>query len=191
MAASKQLKYISDDIASPVFVANASREPGDAWNKFFDSVKGQQLVAQALMDEGGSLGTCSISLISPSDATASKDEWRGGWRDMKLTYDGSNNERIRTEDAGDPKLGDAPVAHKLELLLIKNANEANSPTFSITTPEWGPLWLIQRYKGERDKAQPTAWLVEFPVGAPGANGVIRLKLKFDRPLPEMDKWPTQ
>jgi hypothetical protein len=53
------------------------------------------------------------------------------------------------------------------------------------------LELLHKYKGERDKADPKTWLVKLPMTAPGAKGIIRLKLKFDNVLPELDKWPVQ
>jgi hypothetical protein len=79
------------------------------------------------------------------------------------------------------------------LRLIENVGVTGSAIFSIPTGEWGALWLIQQYKGERDKTDPSqkTWLVEFPVGAPGATGSLRLKLKFERALPDWDKWPAQ
>jgi hypothetical protein len=110
---------------------------------------------------------------------------------MKLIFDGGTTETLRIDSDADLKLGDAPVAQKLELRMMKNVNEPGSPSFPVTTAEWGPLWLIHKYNGEREKADPKSWQIEFPVGAPGATGTIRLKIKFDRPLPERDKWPAQ
>jgi hypothetical protein len=80
------------------------------------------------------------------------------------------------------------LQQKLELRLIKNNNETNSATFPISTGEWGPILLIHKYNGEPEKGDLKTWLVEVRVTAPGASGVVRLKLKFDRPLPELDKW---
>lgn len=189
MAAGKQLKYVSEDINSPVFQKAALQERPE-WKTFLANIDGQQAVAKALLGDEGILGTCAISLAGATEATRAKDEWRGGWRDMKLIAEGGTTETIRTESDSDQKIGDAPVQQKLELRLIKNANEANSATFSVNTGDWGPLWLIVKHNGERDKADPKTWLVEFKVGAPGASGAIRLKLKFERPLPELDKWGT-
>jgi hypothetical protein len=132
-----------------------------------------------------------VSLAGVTDATRPKDEWRGTWRDMKLIVEGGASETVRTESDADQKLGDPGVQQKFELRLIKNVNEPNSPTFPVSTGDWGPLWLIHKYQGERSKADAKVWLVEFPVGAPGANGSIRLKLKFDRALPELDKWAVK
>jgi hypothetical protein len=91
------------------------------------------------------------------------------------------------------KIGEAPVAPKLELTLIKNVNDPTAAKFPIATGQWGPLWLIQKHKGELDKSDPQkkTWLVEFPVGAPEATGSVRLKLKFERALPDLEKWPVR
>jgi len=191
MAAGKQLKYISDDLASPLFQKYALADRSPEWKNFIQSVEGQQAVARALLGEDGLLGVCTLSLAGTTDATRTKDEWRGTWRDLKLIFDGGNNETIRTESESDQKIGDAPVQLKLELRLLKNVNQTDSPTFPIPTGDWGPLWLIQKYKGEPQKGDPKTWLVEFPVGAPGAAGTVRLKLKFERALPEPDKWPAR
>ena len=191
MKAGDRLKYISDDLESRVF-----QDPKNAltdrteWKAFIANATNQQKVAKALLSEGV-LGVCTINLAASTDVTRPKDEWQGTWRDLKLVFEGGNNEALRTGSEKDERLGEVPVQQKLELRLIKNVNEANSQTFSIATSEWGPIWLLHRYKGERDKADPKTWLVEFPVGAPGAKGTIRLKLKFERPLPELDKWPAK
>ena len=175
--AGKTLKYITADLASPTFQKYALRDRSN-WKPFIASVESQQGVAKALLGDQAIIGTAAIVLEKVTDATRSKDEWRGTWRDMKLLFDGSGGEVVRTESEADQKLGDAPVSQKLELKMIKNVNEASSPTFSIETSEWGPLWLIHKYKGERDKSDPKTWLVEFPAGAPGAVGKIRLRIKF-------------
>jgi hypothetical protein len=189
-AAGKQLKYLSEDLACPVFQKYAPRD-SQKWKAFAASAAEQQMVAKALMGDEGILGACTISLAGSSDATRADDDWEGTWRDMKLVFDGGTSETIRTGSDSDQKIGDVPVQQKLELRLIKNANEPTSPTFAIPFSDWGSLELIHKYKAERDKADPKTWLVKFPVGAPGATGLIRLKLKFESVLPELDKWPQQ
>jgi hypothetical protein len=148
------------------------------------------MIAKALMGDDGNLSSCSISLAASSDATRDDDAWQGPWRDIKLIAEGSNNEAIRAGSDSDQKIGDAQVARKIELRLSRNINDPNSPTSSITTGEWGALELLHKYNGEKDKADPKTWLVKVPMTAPGAKGSIRLKLKFDNALPEIDKWPT-
>jgi hypothetical protein len=189
MAADKQLKYISDDLETSVF-KNSSLQDRTDWKGYLPNIQSQRAVANALLGNEGSLGACSISLAKMTDATRSKDEWRGSWRDMKLIAEGSAGGSIRTESDADQQIGDAPVQQKLELRLFKNSGDTRSPTFSITTGEWGPLWLLHKYKGEREKADAKSWVVEIPMEAPGASGTVRLILKFERPLPELDKWST-
>jgi hypothetical protein len=102
-----------------------------------------------------------------------------------LAFNGGNSGWIRTQD--DEKIGDVPVDQKLELMLRQNEG---AQTFTNGTAEWGPLWLIHQYKGQRDKLDPQTWLVEMPVWVPNAVGSVRLKLKFEGVLPELDKWPA-
>jgi hypothetical protein len=189
MAAGKNLKYVSDDFESSVF-KNSSLQDRPDWKGFLPNIDGQKAVAKALLGDEGILGTCSISLAGATDATRSKDEWRGSWRDIKLVAEGSAGGSIRTDGETDQQIGDAPVQQKLELRLFKNIGAENAQPFSIATGEWGPLWLIHKYKGERDKADPKTWVVEVPMTAPGSSGSVRLKIKFERPLPELDKWST-
>jgi hypothetical protein len=188
--AGKQLKSISEDLNSPTFQKYAPRD-SSKWKTFVATVADQQMIARALMGDEGTLGACTFSLAASSDATRADDEWQGPWRDLKLIVQGSNSEAIRAGSDADQKIGDAPVAQKLELRLSRNINDPGTPTYSITTAEWGSLELIHKYKGERDKADPKTWLVKVPMAAPGAKGLIRLKLKFENPLPELDKWPVQ
>lgn len=185
MAAGKQLKYISEDLT---VLQKYSPQDRPGWKDFLPNVEGQQAVAKALLGDEGILGTCAISLAGSTDATRSKDEWQGSWRDIKLIAEGGTGESIRTGSETDQKIGDAPVQQKLELRIFKNIGDTGAAPFSIKTGEWGPLWLIHSFKSERDKATPVTWLVEIPMTAPGASGYVRLKLKFERPLPELDKW---
>lgn len=188
MTADKQLKYISEDISSQKPLLQELPE----WKTFLPNVETQRAIANALLGDEGILGTCTISLAAVTEASRSKDEWRGTWRDIKLVAEGATSDSVRADSTdADLKIGDAPVQQKLELRLYKNINaeDAKSPPFSIGTGDWGPIWLIHKYKGER-QADGKTWLVEFPVGAPGASGTIRLKIKFERVLPELDKWPT-
>ena len=109
-----------------------------------------------------------------------------------LQSNGSTTAAVRAgADTTDQKIGDAPVQQKFELLLYKNVNTPDSPTSKVAvTGDWGPVELIHKYKGERDKADPKTWSVKIPVTAPGAKGLVRLKLKFESVLPELDKWPA-
>src|SRR5258708_39877198 len=106
---------------------------------------------------------------------------------MKLIADGATAESIRTESDADQRIGDPAVQQKLELRLVKNANEANSPTFAISTGDWGPLWLIHKYQGERSKTDPKVWQGGEPGGGPGANGLVGLEPKIGAGTPRLAK----
>jgi hypothetical protein len=191
VAAGRELKYITDDLASPEFQKFALRDRPDEWKGFITSMEGEQAVATALLSDDGVPGSCTMSLGGMSDATRSKDEWRGAWRDLKVLYDGGAGESVRTESGSDQKIGEVPVQQKIELRLFKNANDPASPVYPITTGPWGPVSLLLNYKSERDKADPKTWLVEIPLKAPVSGGFLRLKIKFEHPLPELDSWPAR
>src|SRR5262249_30814190 len=105
MAAGKQLKYVSDDFESAIFKKTSPQDRPD-WKSFYPNIDGQRAVAIALLGNEGILGNCTILLAGTSDATHSKDEWRGGWRDIKLIAEGSAGGSIRTETETDMAIGD-------------------------------------------------------------------------------------
>ena len=186
-AAAKTLKSVSEDLSSPVFTSHAPRDL-PRWTEFASSIANQQMVAKALIGDDGVLGACTFTLPGSSDGSAQNDF---PWRDVKLIVNGTGNEAVRTGLETDQKLGDSPVQQHLELRLIQNANDPGSKTFPIPTSEWGPLELLHKYPAERDKTDPRTWLLTLPAGmtANGAKASLRLKLRFESMLPELDKWP--
>ena len=184
----ENLKYIAlDDFASPVFSSN---NPGDYpadWKKFKANVEAQQMIARALWGENG-FGACKVSLEALTDANSTEEAWRpaGVWRGLKLA---SGGDPVQTGSGKDEEIGPVPVNQKLDLVLIKSLNETNSKTFPIPTEDWGPLWLLHKYPSKRDAADKTVWHVQMPLNAPDAKGVLRLKLKFENALPDLDNWP--
>jgi hypothetical protein len=97
------------------------------------------MIAKALMGDEGILGACTFSLAGSSDATRADDEWQGPWRDLKLI-------RRRQQQRSDPRrIGFRPKDRRrtrgpeVELRLSRNINDPGSPTYSITTAEWGSL----------------------------------------------------
>jgi hypothetical protein len=192
IAAGKKLKDIAEDLASPNFLKYGLRDRSDECKQLSESVTGQQNIASALLDDEGRLRGCTISLLASStDTTSSKDEWRGTWRDMKLVCDGKEANTIRTDSDHDQSLGVAPVQQKFNLQLIKNVNANDLTTFQIASSDWGPLWLLHKYSAAQDHSNPKIWRVEVPAEAPGARGAIRLKLEFEKALPDLEKWPKR
>jgi hypothetical protein len=183
--AGKLLKYVSDDLASEFFKANAPHDT-QLWKNFQKNFQNQQVVARALLGDDANLAYCSISLAPPDGA---KDAWRETYRNIKLAFQGGGSEWIRTQ-SDEKILDNTPVQQKLELSLRRNIDD---PPILYRTPEWGPLWLIHKYKGEIDKTDPkrTAFLVAMPVWGTNVTGSVRLKFKFERPLPELEDWAAQ
>jgi len=188
--AGKTLKYISDDLASPTFQKYAPHEDA-RWKALVASVEGQQGIAKALLGEDSFVGNAAIFLEKMTDTTKTKDQWQGTWRDIKVFVGNAGSENVRTGSETEQKLGDVPVDKKVEFRIYKSINAPNEPTITNSTKEWGPLWLIHRHGGERDKADPRNWQVEVPVEELGPAARLRLKIRFDRVLPERDKWPAQ
>ena len=181
--ASKQLQYISGDLGSPTFQKPGLRDDPE-WKLFTASVAGQQAVAQSLTGDAG----CSLSLARIEDPPNPKDDWRAHFRFIKLAFPGDSNKKERSEDSNDIVLdGRVPVEQKFAIQL---SQQANTPAKSKDTDAWGVVWLIHKWGRAPSKADLTSWLVDWPVDEPGYQGMIRLKLKFDRPLPELENWPA-
>lgn len=189
-SAGKQLKFIADDFASPVFQKYSTHERTKEWRDFAVNLEGEQAVAKALLTEEGGPSSCTISLAGMSDATHSKDEWRLNWRDIILATDGLAGNGVRTGSGDDQSFGDVSVQQKLEFKVFKNGRDPDphSPRFSIATTEWGPVALLHSYKSEKLDAK--TWLVEIPYKEKGQDIYLRLKLKFEHPLPALDEWPV-
>ena len=189
-AAGRQLKALAGDLDTPLFQKYAA-DRSEEWKRFSQTLKRQQGLALALLGDDDRLGTCAISLAPALEPAKREEDWRGSkYRHIKLKCEGCTGQDTRTDSAD--KIGEAPVQQKLELLLTENALVANSATHPVPVGEWGPLWAIyqSKDKAERD-AKDGSWLVEFPFQAPKleGSGMMRLKIKFERPLPKLEDWP--
>jgi hypothetical protein len=185
--AAAQIGVISTDLVSSVFTKfNADSRPD--WAPFVRSIRFQQKMTQALQSDDGVI-SCSIILAQTTPLTKEQDEWRGSsWRDMEMLS--RNGKKIRTSP-DEIDLGTIRSNEKIDLLLTKNRNIQNSPTVQITTKEWGPLYLIYKYKGRKD-GELNSWIVEFPDERLGSSKMMmRLRLKFARALPDLDNWPKE
>lgn len=186
-AAAKTIKAIAEDLSSPVFASHAPRDSAQ-WTDFASSIANEQMIVKALAGDDGVLGACSFALAGSSDGSAQSDF---PWRDVKLIVNGVGNEAVRTGSETEQTLGNAAVQQHLELRLIQNANDPGSKTLPIPTSDWGPLELLHKYSAERDKTDPRTWWLTVPAGmtANGTKASLRLKLRFESMLPELDKWP--
>ena len=66
-------------------------------------------------------------------------------------------------------------------------DDDKDPAQTISQNDWGPLALAAKYGKPAQEGDFTTWIVRRPVD--GGNGALRLKLKFDEPLMDLEQWP--
>ncbi|MDB6122854.1 MAG: type secretion protein IcmF [Pedosphaera sp.] len=191
--ASASLKLISEDVLSPTLKGLSSKERAAEWESFTNHVVHLAAVAKAILGgtEDGPM-MCTISLRKLEDTPNPKDDWRnkGIWRNLKMTSEGESSKLKETALLEDEILGQISIQQPFEVLLFK-VDEATDKE-SYKSDPWGPLWLICKYKGlPAQKNDLTTWVVDWPVERQLSAGAIRLKFKFDRPMPGWETWPVQ
>ena len=125
-------------------------------------------------------------------STRTQDAWResGAWRDLKLIASRAAG-AVRTSDPDDQKLGSPTVEQRLIVQLIQNVGATDPKTSAYDLGEWGAIAMLHRSKNPPVKAEPTTWTVNLALKPEDGQGSIRLKLKFDRPFPELENWPAR
>jgi hypothetical protein len=191
--ANGSLKIISEDVQSPALKSISSKEKASEWETFTNHVLHLAAISKAILGgtEDGPL-MCTVSLRKLEDPPNAKDDWRnkGYWRNLKLTSEGEANKLKETALLDDEALGQVPAPSVLEVLLYKVDESTDKQAYK--TDAWGPLWLICKQKGlPVQKNDLTTWAVDWPIESQLSTGAIRLKLKFDRPLPGWENWPPQ
>jgi hypothetical protein len=190
-ASYNHLIQISRDLKSPGMPKPVTSERSQ-WQTFADRAVALEAVCQAILGDESMPGRCAVSLMPAEDASK-QDAWRDRWYDLKLTAtDGSGH--ARTGSKMDAPLGNPTVDLAFALQIIRNANVSSSERADYTVPEWGALALLRDYKeSAKPLADPTTWAVRVPLRSEHDpdGGVIRLKLKFDRPLPDLKTWPDK
>ncbi len=176
-----KLKLIHDDAASPFFISNSvTNRPG--WNPLLKTVSALYRLTSAL--GGDSPEQVAVSLLPMDDLHREQDAWRGALRRVEL----NSGPRIDSNNPDAP-LGtvrlDSPITLELSDQLEPPVNKTQ-----LTTGPWGPLWLVLRMNARQDPKDPLAWLVDWPVTDPRFKGQVRLRLRFERPLPDPNNWAT-
>ena len=97
---------------------------------------------------------------------------------------------VRTSELDDQKLGAPTVDQRLTLQLVQNANQTDSKTSAYEVGDWGAIALLHKASSTQ-RIDPTTWTVNWPLRVTDGAGFIRLKLKFDRPFPELENWPAK
>jgi hypothetical protein len=182
------LKFVSDDLKSPLF-KKYGVETNENWQAFSAAISNFTGITSALLGQDNLPGKVTVSLAGMLESMPQgKDEWRGPLRRIRLA---GAAERLDTNIAADAPIGVVPVDAPLALELSSPDNSLKVTAEVQKTPDWGALWLVLKAGGKPDKTDPRVWLVDWPVKDPGYKGDVRLKLQFDRPLPELKSWPAQ
>ncbi len=187
--ADKALTLIAQD-APTLPKASASENP--AWNAFAGRADVLGRVSRAILGDELTPGECTVSLLKMEESTRTQDAWResGAWRDLKLIASRAAG-AVRTSDPDDQKLGSPTVEQRLIVQLIQNVGATDPKTSAYDLGEWGAIAMLHRSKNPPVKAEPTTWTVNLALKPEDGQGSIRLKLKFDRPFPELENWPAR
>ena len=182
------LKFVSDDLKSPLFKKYGA-DTRDNWQAFSGAISSFTAITGALLGQDNLPGKVTVSLAGMLESMPQgKDEWRGPLRRIRLA---GAADRLDTNIAADSPLGAIPVDAPLAVELSSPDNSLKVSAEAQKTADWGPLWLVLKGGGKPDKADPRLWLVDWPVKDPAFKGDVRLKLLFDRPLPDLKSWPGQ
>ena len=182
------LKFIADDLKAPVFVKYGVDKKDD-WTAFNGAVSRFASLAGAILGPDNTQGKVSVTLLAMLESMPQgKDAWRGPLRRIRL---GAAGERIDTNIAADAPLGSVLVDAPIAVELTSPDNALKVPADVQKTDDWGPLALVLKSGGIQDKADPRSWLIDWPVKDDKYKGDVRIKLTFERPLPDLKTWPTQ
>jgi len=184
------LTLIAQDLAAAA-MPKVSGGDSPAWQTFAGRASTLARVSRAILGDELTPGECIVSLMKPEESTKTQDAWResGAWRDMKLVASRVGGS-VRTSELDDQKLGAPTVDQRLTLQLVQNANQTDSKTSTYEVGEWGAIALLHKASSAQ-RIDPTTWSVNWPLRVTDGAGFIRLKLKFDRPFPELENWPAK
>jgi hypothetical protein len=175
------LKFLGDDGGAPVFQSyGVTNRPG--WEPFFKTVSDLNRLTAAL--GGDAPQRITVSLLPLDDACRTQDAWRDTLRRVQL----KGGTRVPSNDPDKP-LGTIGLDQEIALEMTDQSEPPVKKAHQATGP-WGPVWLVLKMNSRQDPANPRAWLVDWPVADSNFKGDIRLKLQFEKPLPDVKAWPT-
>jgi hypothetical protein len=126
---------------------------------------------------------CMVTLLG-YDGGNPADAWRNGTRGIRLRGQANAVDASQEEK----ELGKVDVLGPCTFQFTRRADSTEKPTEQGVDKPWGPIWLITQYGG-KPSADGT-WTVAYPLDEIAAGGKLRLKLRFDEPLPDLDHWPA-
>jgi hypothetical protein len=193
-----KMKQVAKDLAS----ISPSTWPTSVGTKV-DGIPARVAAPSAILDaiipkSGDRQASVAITLISFADqkklmsSRLNSDEFAPNyigfyWRTMRI---GAN--RLSTEATGGADLGKFPLADSQFTIDFFRGVDDPKPdrTFSFTS-DWAVMRLLhQSYTHRRDGGKD--WEVMLPlVDGAGKQRFLFLLLQFEKPLPEVNDWPTR
>ena len=156
----------------------------DGWKNYTNRLANLRRLADVLRS-GERPNFCTVTLLKMDDQTRSDDAWRARYRYIKLAGDSTKMEN--TNIGQDEELGKVIVNKPCSFQLYQRDTDPN-PAETLASPgAWGPLALVAKYGRPAQDGNFTTWNVHWPIQ--GGNGSLRVQLKFDQPLVDLELWP--
>jgi hypothetical protein len=182
--AQKLLAQIADELG---LIAGRKLDETKSWRDFTARTLDLSRVVKVIKGSDEKPNFCAISLCKrDDDQHGEEDLWRNGLRYVRLDAQGA--EMVMSNNAKEEALGTVLLRGPLALQLLKQSTtEVYKAVPSPKWTAWGPLYLIAQ-QGGKPQADGS-WLVNLPTNDPTYKGSLRLSLKFDQPLPDLEHWP--
>ena len=154
-------------------------------------------VADGLLSESGKPSVVAISTVSEADAARQLvqklgESGRGKrasnpWPIVRVNR--SSNQRLRAPET--TLLMRVPISDELFQLefLEKDTDVVDGPTVTFSQT-WAPLKLMHQGEPRRLPGDGTEWEVILPVESQAGAFFAILRLTFEKPLPDIQRWPT-
>jgi len=112
----------------------------------------------------------------------SDDSWRRKYRYIRI--DGGTGRMENTNIGEDRELGKVNLSNAFDFQLYQRDDD-KEPGQVLKQSGWGALELAVKY-GKPADGDLSTWTVKRPLDSGG--GTLRVRLKFEEPLPEPDQW---
>lgn len=191
--ASKTLKFIVDDDFGCALFRQYGAATNATWSALVAALGQAATTTRGLLGPSGAIGDVVVSLEPPQDpgAAVGVEPWRRGF--IRRVHLGNGKDVVADREGG--KLGVVKVSESVALGFGRQREQQSADAFSLNTGEWGALELVLKYKGARSAINPLEWSVAWPFDKsdvnPECKGAVRLKLQFERELPNIEGWPKQ
>jgi len=178
--ARKAIRDIRADLAAPEFKKEIPATDA-AWSSFTKDFGRLENLSRALVGDNGITPQVEVVILE-FDRNVTEDSWRRTL-EFAAPLAGGERTRIGDRDIVPKTLGKISLEQPLEL-RFSDRDQALATTNKIGA--WGALDLLRLPATQADTANPNCWLVQWPLADPKYPGKIRLRLRFNRPLPGVE-----